>query len=80
MPGTAVGAGAVDEAATACGAEGTVLVAFGSGVHVAGNPNGVTVGICNEGPSGRCHAPLYSQTTKAHIAVAMTDKNAKMTF
>jgi hypothetical protein len=32
-----------------------VRVLFGSGVQVAGILNGVAVGICSAGPSGRCH-------------------------
>ncbi len=47
------------------------------GVHVGGIVNGVTVGICREGPSGLFQAPEYSQKTNAKTAMASDCKKGE---
>lgn len=75
-----VGKGKADktelESSPFCG----VAVLAGSGVHVAGIWKGATVEICKAGPSGRCHSPRHSQTTRPNKKQARTERNVSVAF
>jgi hypothetical protein len=62
------------------GVETSVAVEKDDGVHVGGIVNGVTVGICREGPRGLFKAPEYSQKTNAKTAMASTARIARTIF
>jgi hypothetical protein len=81
MPGVIVSVDdIVDETETGSGVEGSVPMVPGSGVHVAGSPNGVATGICRAGPRGFCHNPRYSHTTRPNKQAAMTERKVREAF
>src|SRR3990172_4865379 len=75
-----VGVKAACSTGTSWDVDGSVDVMAGSGVHVAGIWNGVTVGICRAGPRGCCHLPAYSQKASPNSAQASTKRKERMAF
>ena len=59
---------------------GVEVNSAGFGVHVGGSWNGVTVEICNAGPSGSLHFPRHNQMTNPIKEQARTERNERVAF
>jgi hypothetical protein len=62
------------------GVETSVADEKDGGVHVGCIMNGVTVGICREGPSGLFQAPEYNLKTNAKTAMTRSARKARIIF